>query len=484
MFIHWGLYAIPAGEWKGERIPGIAEWIMNRARITVREYEQLAKQFNPVEFDATGFFRTEHDGKRWWLVTPEGNAFLSLGINHYHANWWAQDYNRDHWIEEFGAEKVYDDAWVRGWYSRLARDLEYLGLNTIGIHTSPPLTGGMVTDVAPYVARYAPVDIPHYKDDTGPENFPDVFSREFDAICDACARELARPRAHDPLVLGYAMTDCPIFTDLDAAERGMTVYGSPRRELPTWPRVLRNAGPDAPGKQAYVAAMRAAYHGSIASFNGTYGTNFSSWDALLAAVNWRPRTDYGNAREIRDNTTFLRECVDVYYRKAKEALRRYDPNHLFFGDKLNGNTDTIDAVLDVTSRHTDLVFYQFYGRYDEQAAMMDRWTDRVGIPFLNGDSTFSVPCDVMPSPYGPHAKSQTERAAWLREFVESAFARPDFVGWHICGVLDTWKTMAGKDAKQHSGLMTATGEFYPEIAAALQDLSARLYCIALGERES
>ena len=32
LFIHWGLYAIPAGEWKGQRRPGIGEWIMNRAQ--------------------------------------------------------------------------------------------------------------------------------------------------------------------------------------------------------------------------------------------------------------------------------------------------------------------------------------------------------------------------------------------------------------------------------------------------------------------
>lgn len=52
MFIHWGLYAIPAGEWKGERIPGIGEWIMRRAKIPPEEYERLAAQFNPVKFDA------------------------------------------------------------------------------------------------------------------------------------------------------------------------------------------------------------------------------------------------------------------------------------------------------------------------------------------------------------------------------------------------------------------------------------------------
>ncbi|MEM7132572.1 MAG: alpha-L-fucosidase [Chloroflexota bacterium] len=52
LFIHWGLYAIPAGIWQGEEIPGIGEWIMLRARIPVAEYEQLAGQFNPVDFSA------------------------------------------------------------------------------------------------------------------------------------------------------------------------------------------------------------------------------------------------------------------------------------------------------------------------------------------------------------------------------------------------------------------------------------------------
>ena len=52
LFIHWGLYAIPAGEWKGQPIAGIGEWIMNRAKIPVKEYEQLATQFNPVKFNA------------------------------------------------------------------------------------------------------------------------------------------------------------------------------------------------------------------------------------------------------------------------------------------------------------------------------------------------------------------------------------------------------------------------------------------------
>lgn len=431
-----------------------------------------------LSFPATGFFRTHHDGRRWWLVTPEGNAFITFGLNHYHSGWWYEDYNREHWNQEFGVASRSDPAWSEGWRRQIGRDLAHLGLNTIGIHTNDPETGGLVGGVAPYVARFDPVNIPHFRTDTGPDKFHDVFSDAFDHLCEQQAREQVGPRSDDPLVLGFSMTDCPLFTDWDCAERGMTIYGAPRAEMPSWPRVLRNLGSDAPGKQAYVTTLRNRHGDSIASFNRTYQTAFTSWAELGKARDWRPRTDYDNDREIEDNTAFLRDCVETYYRKAKQAFRRFDSHHLFFGDKLNGNSNQLDQVLDVTARYTDVVFYQIYGHYDEHAAMMDHWTTKVGIPFLNGDSTFSFTSEMMPNPYGPHARNQVERAEWMRTFGETVFARPDFVGWHLCGAIDTLRTMRGKDAKQHAGLMTPWGEFYPEVEAVVQDLSTRLYELA------
>ena len=72
MFIHWGLYAIPAGEWKGEKIPGIGEWIMYRARIPVAEYERLAEQFNPVEFDAAEWVSlARRAGQKYIVITAK-----------------------------------------------------------------------------------------------------------------------------------------------------------------------------------------------------------------------------------------------------------------------------------------------------------------------------------------------------------------------------------------------------------------------------
>ncbi|MBN1937249.1 MAG: alpha-L-fucosidase [Anaerolineae bacterium] len=72
MFIHWGLYAIPAGEWKGKHIPGIGEWIMKRAQIPVAEYEQLARQFDPVKFDAAEWVSiAKRAGQKYLVITSK-----------------------------------------------------------------------------------------------------------------------------------------------------------------------------------------------------------------------------------------------------------------------------------------------------------------------------------------------------------------------------------------------------------------------------
>lgn len=72
MFIHWGVYSVPAGEWKGQRAPGAGEWIMQQAKIPVSEYEQLAKQFNPVKFDADQWVRIAKDaGMKYIVITSK-----------------------------------------------------------------------------------------------------------------------------------------------------------------------------------------------------------------------------------------------------------------------------------------------------------------------------------------------------------------------------------------------------------------------------
>ena len=72
MFIHWGVYSVPAGTWEGKQIPGIGEWIMNRGKIPVADYAAFTKQFNPVKYDADEWVRMAKDaGMKYIVITSK-----------------------------------------------------------------------------------------------------------------------------------------------------------------------------------------------------------------------------------------------------------------------------------------------------------------------------------------------------------------------------------------------------------------------------
>jgi len=88
MFIHWGLYAIPGGIWEGEEIKGIGEWIMKRAEIPAADYAELAKQFNPVKFNAEAWAQLAVDaGMRYLVITSKHHDGFAM----YKSE--ASDYN-------------------------------------------------------------------------------------------------------------------------------------------------------------------------------------------------------------------------------------------------------------------------------------------------------------------------------------------------------------------------------------------------------
>ena len=81
MFIHWGLYAIPAGEWKADNVSGqrYSEWIMHQLKIPVKDYELLAQQFNPLKFDATAWVKiAKSAGMKYLVITAKHHDGFSM----------------------------------------------------------------------------------------------------------------------------------------------------------------------------------------------------------------------------------------------------------------------------------------------------------------------------------------------------------------------------------------------------------------------
>jgi|GEM_PF-2305283 len=79
MFIHWGLYAILAGEYKGQTVTGNAEWIQAKLNIPRDEYAQLAKGFNPVKFDANEWVQlAKNAGMKYIVITSKHHDGFTL----------------------------------------------------------------------------------------------------------------------------------------------------------------------------------------------------------------------------------------------------------------------------------------------------------------------------------------------------------------------------------------------------------------------
>jgi alpha-L-fucosidase len=79
MFIHWGVYAVPAGTYHGKQIPDLGEWIMKNAQIPVAEYRQFARQFNPVHYDPDAWAELARQaGMKYIVITSKHHDGFAL----------------------------------------------------------------------------------------------------------------------------------------------------------------------------------------------------------------------------------------------------------------------------------------------------------------------------------------------------------------------------------------------------------------------
>jgi alpha-L-fucosidase len=79
MFIHWGLYSHLGGQWKDQTFYGIGEWIMRQMKIPRDQYMDLAKEFNPTDFNAREIVRVAKEaGMKWIIITSKHHEGFAM----------------------------------------------------------------------------------------------------------------------------------------------------------------------------------------------------------------------------------------------------------------------------------------------------------------------------------------------------------------------------------------------------------------------
>ncbi len=87
MFIHWGVYSVPAGVYNGKNVDGLGEWIMNDAKIPVATYKDFAKQFNPTDYNPEAWVQmAKAAGMKYIVITTKHHDGFALFDSKY-SDW-------------------------------------------------------------------------------------------------------------------------------------------------------------------------------------------------------------------------------------------------------------------------------------------------------------------------------------------------------------------------------------------------------------
>lgn len=396
---------------------------------------------------ATGQFRVEESGGRWWLITPEGHGMILLGVNHISEMRNPAVHARTVLGRPFGPD------WPRV-FAEVERQCREWGFNSAGFEAPKELRATM-----PYIISTPFMSASFWHE---PLAYADVFTDRFAAEAAARAVTVAAEMKSNLMALAWCWTDSTSW-DLKFTRRTRgTDYVSFLRELPA----------DAPGRQRYTAFLRERHGGDLARLNAAYGVAFASFEAVGGAT-----LDLDRAAVFADDREFLRLIARRYYEAIAIPFRREHPDGLLVGDRFHFR-DHPDEVLEEAAKFIDVLAIQpgdhFFPplekltRPDEtwfDAAEFDRLHRLTGKPVIIADHQCGFFDPQTPKTGGWFQYATVEEAAASYDrFLRDAFARPYLIGYFRCQYLTIYK----ENIKRHKqGLLRPDGTPFEEYVRAV-----------------
>ncbi|UCC68898.1 MAG: hypothetical protein JSV79_02945 [Armatimonadota bacterium] len=432
--------------------------------------------YKGLRFEGTGFFRTHHDGDRWWLVHPEGYAFWSTGMDCVRMNtdaaygglesalaWLPEqdgDYGGIYWRTESEARQINyltanfirafgPDGHYAKWSEIALGMLRRLGFNTVGNWSDWQIAkeAGF-----PYVR---PLDSSFRGVPAVFRDFPDVFHTSFQEDAGEFAKQLEETK-DDPGFIGYFLMNEPNWGFAQEAAAVGMLFNTPACEAR---RALRNFLKEKYGSDAGLAA---------------------GWgmDVTLAAVGqgeWsRALTEAAKADLEAFSTIMVEKLVGTLSAACKEV----DPNHLNLGARYY----TVPPRWALEGMKCFDVF-SVNGYQQRVRPELEAVSKQVSCPVMIGEWHFGALDMGLPASGIGHVRDQKARGQAYRVYLEDAAAKPWCVGAHWFTLYDESALGRFDGENWNIGFLDVCNRPYEEICEAASASHERLYEVARGEAE-
>lgn len=482
------------GQYKHQTWPGKTRSIEDLAVRRESEAKELAENPGPKDWDqyggwakgpllkATGFFRTEKRGGKWWLVDPEGRLFFSQGIDCVRMFDATPTEGRDTWFKDFpggkpefepllsyvpalhgyyagkspacfsfrGANLVrkYGPEWETTYRDLIHRRLRNWGINTIGNWSEEQLR---LLRKTPYVDTIVTKNVRFIEGSSGFwSKFPDVFDPGFAPAITRAMSEKKGRSAGDPWCIGFFCDN-----EMGWGQPGSLAYAA----------LLSPA--DQPAKIRFAADLKAKY-GKIAKLNAAWKTSYASWNALLA-----DRTGPGMENARIDLDAFYTQIAETYFRTVRDEIKAAAPDQLYIGCRFAGVNKLAARAAD---KFCDVVSYNIYCRKIADSQFIPGKK-----PVLIGEFHFgALDRGLFHSGLVPVANQQ-ERAQAYKDYLLEAARHPLFVGAHWFQWGDQPVTGRPLDEENYQiGFLDVADTPYPELISASREVAAEMYKLRAG----
>lgn len=430
--------------------------------------------------EATGRFRVQKHGGKWWFVDPEGRLFWSSGITGVRFNNATRIAGRENFFEWLPPQ---GDPCARFFSGKgQGRAFDFYAANLLRKHgaelepaffdvaTRRLVAWGVNTianwsDERSWALRRVPYTVPIHAG--GPtfvvterlkagqpwiRRFPDPFDPRFAAGLDEKLSALAHLK-DDPWLLGVFIDNELPWTE-----------GSPPRGVAA---AALDLPADAPVKSALLRLLRAS-HASPDALNASFGTRFASWED--AAGPWK--LDAAQLKSAESALGALDAAVaDQYFRTCRDALQRRLPGALYLGCRFHVyNHEAIRAA----KKYCDVVSFNIYA-YSPSERQADELAAEMDFPVVIGEFHFGATDRGMFHPGLRKTEHQKDRADKYVAYMTEAAIAPWCVGAHWFQYLDQPLTGRGDGENYNIGFISATDDPYPELSAATRAFHGTLY---------